>query len=63
MTTGILYLTSLIFLTVVVCSVYTLAAEVKVESSVIVRSMVKRIARLAGVLAALAVVVYFLSLV
>lgn len=63
MSTGLLYLSSLIFLTLVVCSVYTLAIDISSSGRVILRNMGRRFLRLAGVLAALAVVVYFLSLV
>jgi len=61
--TGILYLSSLIYLVLVVCSVYTLAVDSEATQPEILRKMGSRFLRLAGLLAGLAVVVYFLSLV
>ena len=63
MSTGILFLSSLLFLSLVVCSVYTLAMDVASSPQGIARGMVKRLLRLMGLLAALAVIVYFFSLV
>ncbi len=63
MMSGFIFLPSLIFLALVVCSVYTMAVEVQADKKQMVRSMVSRFLRLAGVLAALAVVVFFFSLV
>lgn len=63
MSIGVLFLSSLIFLSLVVCSVYTLAMDVTSAAPGIARGMVKRLLRLLGVLAALAVIVYFFSVV
>lgn len=61
--TGALYLSSLIYLVLVVCSVYTLAVDAEATQPEVLRKMGSRFLRLAGLLAGLAVVVYFLSLV
>lgn len=63
MTTGVLFLSSLFFLSLVVCAVYTMAVEVQITANQLFRSFLKRLGRLAGVLAALALVVFFFSLV
>ena len=63
MSTGVLFLSSLIFLSVVVCSVYTMAAEVQTNHYQLFRSIGSRLVRLLGLLAALAIVVYFFGLV
>ncbi len=63
MTTGILFLSSLVFLSLVVCVVYTLAAEVQGTTNQLIRSILFRLGRLTGVLVALALVVFFFSLV
>ncbi len=63
MTIGTLFLSSLVFLSLVVCSVYTLAMDVTSSSQGLARGMVKRLLRLIGVLAVLAVLVFFFSLV
>jgi len=62
MNAGPLFFTSLIFLGVIVCVVYTLALEVNVPANQLIRSTIHRMLRLFGVLAALAVVVYFFGL-
>lgn len=62
MSAGVLFLSSLIFLGVVVCVVYTLAMEVRAPANQMFRSVIHRLVRLFGVLAALAVVVYFFGL-
>jgi hypothetical protein len=58
---GYAYVGSLFFLTFVVCTVYSLAREVNVTSLRLARETGRRAAQLLGLLAALAVVVYFLS--
>ncbi len=63
MMSGLIFLPSLIFLSLVVCSVYTMAVEVHADGKKLVRSMLYRFMRLLGVLAALAVVVFFFSLI
>lgn len=63
MSTGILFLSSLFFLSVVVCTVYTMAVEVQTTSFQLFRSILRRFWRLGGVLAALALIVFFFSLV
>ncbi len=63
MMSGFIFLPSLIFLSLVVCSVYTMAVEVHADYNKLFRSMAFRFVRLAGVLAALAIVVFFFSLV
>jgi hypothetical protein len=63
MTTGVLFLSSLFFLSLVVCAVYTMAVEVQTTPSQLFRSILRRLGRLAGVLAALALLVFFFSLV
>ena len=62
MSTGLLYMFSLVFLALVVCSVYTLAVDMSVNSSGLMRKFLHRLGRLSGLLAALALVVYFLGL-
>ncbi len=63
MMSGVIFLPSLIFLALVVCSVYTMVVEVREDNNQLFRSMASRFLRLAGVLAALAIVVFFFSLV
>lgn len=58
MNAGPLFFSSLIFLGVVVCVVYTLAKEVRAPRNQLIKSTLHRMLRLFRVLAALAVVVY-----
>jgi hypothetical protein len=62
MSAGPLFLASLIFLGLVVCVVYTLAVEAQAPANQLFRSTLHRLLRLFGVLAALAVVVYFFGM-
>lgn len=61
MSTGLLFLSSLIFLVLVVCSVYTLSKDIDASPGLLLRKMLYRLAQLAGLLAALALAVYFLG--
>lgn len=58
---GVLYLVSAMFLTVVVAVVYSAAQEAFAPPERIARQALRRMAKLAGVLAGLALVVFFLS--
>lgn len=62
MSAGPLFLSSLFFLGIVVCVVYTLAMEVEASGQQLIRSTLHRLLRLFGVLVALAVVVYFFGM-
>ena len=62
MNSGVIFVSSLIFLVLVVCSVYTLAADDNEAGSVLVKRFFRRFGQLAGLLVALAVVVHFLGL-
>ena len=61
MSAAFLFPTSLIFLLLVVASVYTLSKEVDAAPAFIVKKMLYRLGQMAGLLAALALVVYFLG--
>lgn len=63
MSAGPVFLASLFFLGATVCVVYTLAKEVPASRQQLTRSVLHRGARLFGVLAVLAVLVYFFSII
>ncbi len=61
MNSGWIYVASLFFLTFVVCTVYTCARDASADLKGVTVKSLKRAGKLAGVLAALAVVVLILS--
>lgn len=63
MSAGVVFLSSLIFLGATVCVVYTLAKEVPATGQQLIKSTLHRAARLFGVLAVLAIVVSFFSII
>lgn len=58
--TGMVYIVSLLVLTAVLVSVYSLAQDARLDARNVFRKALRRTAKLLGVLALLAVAVYFL---
>jgi hypothetical protein len=58
--TGMVYIGSLLALTAVLVSVYSLAQDANLDGANVFRRAMRRTAKLLGVLALLAVAVYFL---
>lgn len=59
---GTVYLLSMIYLSAVVIGVYTAARDLNEEKSKIFKNLIRRTTQLVGVLAGLALIVFFLGL-